>query len=196
MYKRQATTDQTVAMGVANISDALNAVSIGQENQNYSQASFALGNNNEVGVQGITKFGSIAIGQENQVFSSASSAIGANNIIEDNVDASVALGTGIVLNNIDIAGTTFSFGSYPTLETIMVSNVDAPRRINFGNGSRNALTALITNRDAFTILRNGKVGINYDNFELSTHAGQSDAILQVNGNGQMKGLYTLSLIHI
>lgn len=183
-----ATTDQTVAMGVANISDALNAVSIGQENQNYSQASFALGNNNEIGMQGITKFGSIAIGQENQVFSSASSAIGANNVIEDNVDASVALGTGIILNNIDMAGTTFSFGSYPTLETIVVSNVDAPRRINFGNGSKN--TTLITNRDALTILRNGKLGINYDNFELSTNAGQSDAILQVNGNGQMKGLYT------
>jgi hypothetical protein len=78
-----------------------------------------------------------------------------------------------------VATESFSFaefvhGTYSTdytpLSTIAINALD--RLINFGNGTSG------NKHDAFTILKNGKTGIGFDNFETTGSA----SLLQVNGD--------------
>lgn len=80
------------------------------------------------------------------------------------------------------------FGILPTTYTPSSTNsfIATDRLINVGAG-----TAFGTRIDAFTILKNGKVGVGINNLETTT----SEALLNVNGATQTKG-YTVATLPV
>ena len=150
-----------VSIGVANDASGDYSTTIGGGNTASGLASYSLGASNTS-----SGHNSISIGVNNTSTGNASTAMG--NSTTASGDYSTSMGstttalsyveTSLGLNNttyIPISDTTFEL---------------TDRLFGVGNGDG-------SNSDAFTILKNAKVGIDIDNFETTT----SEAKLQVNG---------------
>lgn len=156
----QAVGDASIALGNSSLALGLNAVAIGQANEANEPGTLALGNTNKANA-----ISAIAMGQENQANGPSSVAIGNTNVA--NGQSSVAIGHKLI--------TTTQY----TVALGMLNKVHTPSAPNerlfvLGNGTGET-TALRS--DAFTVLKNGKVGVDIDNFETTT----SNAKLEVNG---------------
>ena len=148
-------------------------------------ASVAINDNTSSGIRSMTWGGgrtnNIAPGVlegQNIAANNASTAFGINNTAKGVVSTSFGIG-----NTASDFGET-SFGTFGTLYTPITNNettatANSDRLLNVGNGTGTDLS-VNTRSDAFTILKNGKVGIDIDNFETTT----SSAKLQVNGDIQ------------
>lgn len=112
---------------------------------------------------------SIAIGYQSMATGEVATCIGITN--ESSGNASISGGWAMKSKSVG----EVSFGIYNTEYTpISISTPEPTDRIfNIGNG----ISSGVGQSDAFTILKNGKVGIDIDNFETTT----SSAKLQVNG---------------
>lgn len=182
----RATGQNAVAFGENSIASALNSTAFGYNSTASGQYSVAFGATSNAsgnfaiaGIQGnASGLSSIALGAQTNASGDSSVAIGSSVTASGN--ASFAAGN----NNIAAGHGSVTFGfenrarSLGEVSTGIAStdytslNNNTDRLLNIGNGSSSA-----SRSDAFTVLKNAEVGINYDNFEANT----SDAKLQVNG---------------
>lgn len=166
-----------ITLGVGNIVSGASAVSFGLNNNLSGDRSYVMGESN---VSTASSARASVLGTDNNVSATQSIAIGdANNISGNNA---VGLGNSLTAESMYSIITGFN----NTLENLPQSNAitNLSKRIFLvGNG----LTG--TKSDAFTILRNGKTGIDIDHFETTA----SDAKLQVNGTVKIATLSTTSI---
>jgi len=160
-----ASGSASVTLGFGNGVSGSSAVGIGLNNNLSGDRSYVLG---ETNVSTVSSGRASILGTNNNVSAIQSIAIGdANNISGNN-----AVGLGNTLSAESMYSVSTGFNN--TLENLPQSNAVsnlAKRLFLVGNGLGG------TKSDALTILRNGKTGIDIDNFETTA----SDAKLQVNG---------------
>lgn len=168
----------------------LNAVSIGGSNDASGYASTTMGSLTIASGDNSTALGiattasgqfSTAIGSGTTASGRISTAIGNNTTASGRISTAMGIGTtasGDYSTAIGNTSTALSFvetslGTYNTNYTPNSTTTfdSTDRLLVVGNGDG-------TQSDAFTILKNAKTGIGYDNFETTT----SEAKLQVNGN--------------
>ncbi|KQS93421.1 hypothetical protein [Chryseobacterium sp. Leaf394] len=149
----------SVAIGSASNSSGTNSFALGADTKASGNYSFAMGNNSEA-----TNTSSLAIGYQNKATGEYATALG--------------LGTTAGNQGNTVIGEFNAGDASPEPN----SSLDRNKKLFVvGNGTSN------TNRsDAFSVLRNGKVGVNASDFHILSQA--SDAVLQVNGNTKTKGL--------
>lgn len=201
--------DYAYAIGRGNTVSGEGSFAIGLETEVKGSNSVAIGGGAKTGTEtGSIAIGSaaeatgkhaIAIGPETKATGGFSVAVG-NNLTASGLAAnafgeqtvasgfySTAIGYG---TQADSEG-TFAAGSYNTIDTNAQPNsLDDKYRRAFviGNGTNDTTVTpnVIERSDIFTVLRNGKTGINKSNFE--TVAAEHDAHLQVFGNTKTEGL--------
>lgn len=162
-----ASTYSTFAFGSGSVSSGIGAVSLGIKNTSSEIASFAAGFGNQasgvgsvaLGLNAIASgFGSFAFSPENNAIASGSGSVAFGDYAEAQGSDSFAFGAGTTAYSVN----EIAFGSGNT--SYIPSNTGTDRLFSISYGF-----------DAFTILKNGKVGIGIDNFETTT----SSALLQV-----------------
>ena len=165
-----ASGSNSIAMGIQSKATADNAFALGQGAKATTQASVAIGPNAQA--QALNSF---AIGPDTSASGQYAFAMG--NATTAAGLSSFSLGHGTRASNMS----GFSIGQFNTVdgapEPGSYTNM-AKRLFTIGNGSSDA-----SRSDAFMVLRNGKVGINFDNFENTTNSSN----LQVNGSTQTQG---------
>ena len=167
-YQSTASGQYSIAIGYQSKAYAFGSVALGYQNTSNSSTSFTAGSGNTTGGGG-----SVALGMSNVAYGLASVSLGNANKAE--AEASIAIGDNTsTKNKAEIAA-----GSFNTLDTSSdISFSQNSRRLfTIGNGVSSTVLS-----DAFTVLRNAKVGIDIDNFETTA----SDSKLQVNGGIQIK----------
>ncbi|MNY17334.1 hypothetical protein D3C86_1506470 [compost metagenome] len=179
-----------MAIGNTNTVSNTSGVGIGQTNNVAGEAAIAIGNTNTISavasssialgfVNSITGESSFALGNSNTLSALRTFALGGSNVLTGSY--SKAIGYGLTSSSMY----NTSIGLYNTAESSPQpgSFADLTKRlVVIGNGTSSVKS------DAFTILRNGKTGIDIDNFESTT----SDAKLQVNGTVKIATLSTTS----
>lgn len=199
-----ATNTGATAMGLNNKAAGMYSLAVGSSNISSGTASVTLGLGNTVaGASGVSVglYNNLsgdrtyALGETNTstIGSALSSALGTNNNLSgvnsiavgdaNNISGNHSVGLGNKLSGESMYSVITGFNN--TLENLPQSTAAtnlAKRLFLVGNGVAG------TKSDALTILRNGKTGIDIDNFETTT----SDAKLQVNGTVKIATLSTTS----
>lgn len=184
----RATGNASIAIGSNNISD-LTSVAVGSGNSASAAASVAIGLNNNlsgsrsyvIGETNISTASSArvsALGTSNTLSAVNSIAIGDQNITTGNF--SLAFGNNLSPESMYAVMTGYNNTAETSPQPNALTNF-SKRLFLVGNGFG-------SKSDAFTILRNGKTGIDIDNFETTA----SDAKLQVNGTVKIAVLSTTS----
>lgn len=184
----RATGNASIAMGSNNISD-LTSVAVGSGNSASAAASVAIGLNNNlsgsrsyvIGETNISTASSArgsALGTSNTLSAVNSIAIGDQNVTTGNF--SLAFGNNLSPESMYAVMTGYNNTAETSPQPNALTN-SSKRLFLVGNGFG-------SKSDAFTILRNGKTGIDIDNFETTA----SDAKLQVNGTVKIAVLSTTS----
>lgn len=156
-YYSKAQNSYAIAIGANTVASHSGAVSIGYETEAAGLSSIAMGRQSKV--VAAAQYG-VSIGYANNANSNYAVAMGGNNTA--NGIGSVALGQGV---STDGALGAIALGSYNTTG-------NNTRKLVVGHGTSGSP------KDVFTILTDGKTGIDFNNFETTT----SDAKLQVNGS--------------
>lgn len=171
-----ASGSASVTLGFGNTVSGTSAVGIGLSNNLSGDRTYVLG---ETNVSTVSSGRASILGTNNNVSAVQSVAIGDTNTISGN--NAVGLGNNLSVESMYSVITGFN----NTLENLPQSNAVsnfAKRLFLVGNGLGG------TKSDALTILRNGKTGIDIDNFETTA----SDAKLQVNGTVKIATLSSTS----
>lgn len=171
-----ASGSAALTFGFGNNVSGASAVGIGLNNNLSGDRSYVLGENN---VSTVSSANSSILGTNNTVSAIQSIAIGDTN----NISGNNAVGLGNNLSAESMYSVITGFNN--TLENLPQSNTFsnlAKRLFLVGNGLGG------TKSDALTILRNGKTGIDIDNFETTA----SDAKLQINGTVKIATLSATS----
>ncbi|KFC19707.1 hypothetical protein [Chryseobacterium sp. FH1] len=191
--ENRASGQGSLAIGNTNNVSNTSSVGIGQENIVAGNAAVAIGNSNNLSstatssvalgfINSVTAESSFAIGNSNTLSATRTFAMGSLNVLTGQY--SKAIGYGATASSMYAT----SLGVYNTLEgtpeASSYSNL-SKRLLVIGKGSSSSARG-----DALTILRNGKVGIDINNFEGTSSSG--DAKLQVNGTVKIATLSTSS----
>ena len=202
----KAEGETSVAIGRGSTASGLSSLVIGGESQSSGQDAIAIGTvvkaegdqsvsigvqNTAVGDQSISigigassqGLGSIAFGDQNTAVGDYSISIGSNSQAEGRVSYTFGY------HSISESSYELALGLYNTSdanpEPIEYNDYNK-RLLVVGSGSDDA-----DRHDAFTLLRNGRVGIDIDNFELlSENSTNPSDKLYVNGNTKTQGLYS------
>lgn len=176
-FVNRATGNNSVAIGSSNIADA-SSVALGTGNSASAVSTVAIGLNNNLsgsrsyvmGEANTSTAGSArtgALGTANTLSAVNSVAVGDQNVTSGNF--SLALGNNLSPESMFAVMTGYNNTAETSPQPNALTN-SSKRLFLVGNGFG-------SKSDAFTILRNGKTGIDIDNFETTA----SDAKLQVNG---------------
>lgn len=155
------------------------SVVLGSRNGNLS---FNSPDNNASGAISGTQ--SVVIGLQNGATGENSIAMGVLNLSEG--DFSTTLGSNLVANS----HSSIILGTYNTLENDPQSKSTLNRNKRtfvLGNGQKQ-VSGAIKRADAITVIRNGKVGIGYNNFEnrITNYAKlQVNGAIQISNNGTL-----------
>lgn len=184
----RATGNASIAIGSSNIAD-ISSVAIGSGNSASAAVTVAIGlNNNLIGSRSYvmgeantstsSSVRTSALGTANTLSGINSIAIGDQNVTTGNF--SLALGNNLSPESMFALMTGYNNTAETSPQPNALTNL-TKRLFLVGNG-------FSTKSDAFTILRNGKTGIDIDNFETTA----SDAKLQINGTVKIAVLSTTS----
>ncbi|SDE37093.1 hypothetical protein [Riemerella columbipharyngis] len=158
--------DRSVAMGNESYAKGSNSVAMGSRTIAKGSNSVAMGSRTIA-----TEFATVAMGSNNQALGQYATVMGINNIAKTYAETIMGSNTTPVSEELDTDGNPL-YHTYPITGSRVFTPIGA-RLFTVGNGS----TAEKTYSDAFMILRNGRTGINIDNFEKHN----SGAMLVVNG---------------
>lgn len=163
-----ASGDYSISAGILGTeASGTGAIAFGQTSIASGAGSMTLSGENNLssGSQAATwQQSNVAAGQN-------STAFGSNNT--SNGENSVSFGSGNIAESLSEIAIGSSGTTYTPTNGIGNQWNATDRLFTIGNGTSNVLRS-----DAFTILKNSKTGIGYDNFETTS----SDALLQVNGD--------------
>lgn len=167
-YSNSAAGDFSFAAGNGNQSSGENSVTLGRNNTSSGKGSTISGGGSNEASEEYTV---ISGGVNNDASASAATVSGGADNIASGAYSVVSGGIGNTAASYgEWSGGVFSTNYTPSSSTVFQG---ADRIYNVGNGS-----SASARKDAFTILKNGKTGIGFNNFEATV----SDALLQVNGN--------------
>lgn len=166
----------SVTLGIGNTVAGSSGVSIGLNNKLNGDRTYVLGESNTTTIGSVL---SSAVGTNNNLSGVNSIAVGDTNNISG--DHAVGLGNKLSAESMYSVITGFNNTLENSPQASAVTNL-TKRLFLVGNGVTG------TGSDALTILRNGKTGIDIDNFETTA----SDAKLQVNGTIKIATLATTS----
>lgn len=176
-----ASGEASFAAGKGSFAKGARAVAIGADTYAIGNRSVAMGNEsyakgtNSVAMGNRTiamEYATVAMGSNNQALGQYATVMGINNIAKTYAETIMGANTTPVSEDLDTDGNPL-YHSYKRTGSTRFTTPIRGRLFTVGNGS----TGSKTYSDAFMILRDGRTGINIDNFEKHN----SGAMLVVNG---------------